>query len=57
MHMTLAQKTASLSIRILADDRRALERAASREDRSVAAVVRRILAEWRATQQPEKRAQ
>jgi uncharacterized protein (DUF1778 family) len=47
-------KDASLSIRISAADRAALERAAKAEDRPITGLVRKIIADWLRKQ--EKRA-
>jgi uncharacterized protein (DUF1778 family) len=50
--MGTSQKVASLTLRLAPDDRAALERAAKREDRSVSAIVRIIIRDWRAAQRP-----
>ena len=48
-------KTITLTLRVLPEDRAALERVAQRDDRSVSSLVRIILAEWRTKQRPEKK--
>ena len=53
--MSDTAKTVTLTLRVLPEDRTALERAAKRDDRSVSSIVRIIIAEWRAKQRPEKR--
>jgi hypothetical protein len=54
-YMSDTAKTVTLTLRVLPEDRTALERAAKRDDRSVSSIVRIIIAEWRAKQRPEKR--
>jgi len=48
-------KAAYLTVRVLPEQRRALERAAKREDRSISSVVRALIEDWRAKQQNTQR--